>query len=71
VAAGLSAATSIALVAALARSDAATPTKRVDSPPALLVPSDPDPGAGTTAPTQSAPPLTRSEAPPVTTSQAS
>ena len=66
----LSAATSIVLVAALARSDAATPSRRADPLPALVVPSDP--GAGATTPTQGAlPPLTRSEAPPITTSQAS
>jgi hypothetical protein len=65
----LSAVTSLVLVASLARSDAATPARRTDSPPALVVPSDP--GAGATTPTQSAPPLTRSEAPPITSSQAS
>ena len=65
----LSAATSIVLVATLARSDAATPARRTDPLPALVVPSDP--GAGATTPTQGAPPLTRSEAPPITTSQAS
>lgn len=65
----LSAATSIVLVAALARSDAATPARRTDSLSTFVVPSDP--GAGATSPTRSAPPLSRSEAPPITTSQAS
>jgi hypothetical protein len=69
VAAGLTAATSIVLVTALARSDAATPARRTDPASEFVLLQDP--GAGASTPTGSAPPLTRSEAPPLTTSQAS